>query len=75
MLADSSPDLWHFSRLVSQVNKRPTLAGFQMTSRRKECIIAVLLLGFMTPAFAGDPKAGGYSPEMQARSDQGNGPP
>jgi hypothetical protein len=30
----------------------------------------VLLLGFMAPAFAADPKAGGYSPEMEAKSEE-----
>lgn len=34
------------------------------------CMIAVLLLGFMAPAFADDPKGGGYSPEMQAKIEE-----
>jgi len=29
-------------------------------------MIAILLLGFMAPAFAGNPKSG-YSPEMKAK--------
>jgi hypothetical protein len=33
-------------------------------------MIALLLLGFMAPAFAGDPKGGGYSPEMQAKIEE-----
>jgi len=33
-------------------------------------LIVVLLLGFKAPAFAGDPKAGGYSPEMQAKIEE-----
>ena len=33
------------------------------------CMIAVLLLAFMAPAFAGDPQ-GAYSPEMQAKIDE-----
>ncbi len=31
------------------------------------CLTVVLLLGFTAPAFAGDPKGNGYSPEMQAK--------
>jgi predicted ester cyclase len=34
------------------------------------CIAAAILLGLMAPAFAGDPKAGGYSPEMQAKIEE-----
>jgi predicted ester cyclase len=33
-------------------------------------MIAALLLGFTAPAVAGDPKGGGYSPEMQAKIDE-----
>lgn len=33
------------------------------------CMIAVFLLGFAAPAFAGDPN-GGYSPEMQSKIDE-----
>src|SRR6266545_5825794 len=33
------------------------------------CLTAVLLLGFMAPAFAAD-QMGGYSPEMQAKIDE-----
>jgi predicted ester cyclase len=33
-------------------------------------MIAVLLLGFMAPAFAGDPKDSGYSPEMKAKIEE-----
>jgi hypothetical protein len=33
------------------------------------CMIVVLLLGFMAPAFAGDPQ-GGYSPDMQAKIEE-----
>jgi hypothetical protein len=33
------------------------------------CMIVMLLLGFVAPAFAGDAK-GGYSPEMQAKIDE-----
>jgi hypothetical protein len=39
---------------------------------RSVWMIAVLLFGFMAPAFAGDPKAGGYSPEMQAKIEETN---
>jgi predicted ester cyclase len=34
------------------------------------CMTVVLLFGFMAPAFAADPKAGGYSPEMQAKIEE-----
>jgi len=37
---------------------------------RSVCMIAVLLLGFMAPAFAGDPKDSGYSPEMKAKIEE-----
>ncbi len=33
------------------------------------CTIAVFLMGFTSPAFAGDPKVG-YSPEMQAKIEE-----
>jgi predicted ester cyclase len=34
------------------------------------CLTAVLLSGFMAPAFASDMMGGGYSPEMQAKIDE-----
>jgi hypothetical protein len=34
------------------------------------CMVAVLLLSFTAPAFAGSSKKGGYSPEMQEKIDE-----
>ena len=37
---------------------------------RGACMIAVLFVVFVSPAFAGIPKDGGYSPEMQAKIEE-----